>query len=134
MDRRLDPGDLVCARPQIGLGSSGHLSLADLAQPREEIRLDGSELLLVDLAHLEAHLRREQLLAQAGIVVQLGFRRLRELAEDELDPAHDHLVEDDHFSFARSSFKRMLTKLYGGHGPVYLNVSLSYLAPMAFTF
>ena len=26
---------------------------------------------------------------------------------------------------ARSSFSRMLTKLYGGHGPVYLNVSLS---------
>ena len=28
-------------------------------------------------------------------------------------------------SRARSSFSRMLTKLYGGHGPVYLNVSLS---------
>src|SRR5439155_18723533 len=26
---------------------------------------------------------------------------------------------------ARSSFSRILTKLYGGHGPVYLNVSLS---------
>src|SRR6185503_4806933 len=26
---------------------------------------------------------------------------------------------------ALSSFKRILTKLYGGHGPVYLNVSLS---------
>jgi len=26
---------------------------------------------------------------------------------------------------ARSSLSRMLTKLYGGHGPVYLNVSLS---------
>jgi len=35
--------------------------------------------------------------------------------------------------FARSSLRRMLTKLYGGQGPVYLKVSLSNRAPISFT-
>src|SRR4029453_2346256 len=34
---------------------------------------------------------------------------------------------------ARSSFRRMFTKVYGGHGPVYLNVSVSYCWPISLT-
>src|SRR5439155_27098796 len=57
-----------------------------------------------------------------------------DLAEDELDAAGQQAVDDDHFpSFALSSLRRMLTKLYGGQGPVYLKVSLSYLAPICLT-
>ena len=63
------------------------------------------------------------------VVVQLGVDRGGDLVEDEPQAADEEGVEDEHVEpsrqCARSSFSRMLTKLYGGHGPVYLNVSLS---------
>src|SRR5439155_1661501 len=111
-----------------GVGRLAALPLADLAQPGQVVRSQRAELLLVDLAQLEPHLRGEELLAQARVVVHLGIDRSGDLAEHELDPGGEHAVEDDHFpSFALSSFRRMLTKLYGGQGPVYLKVSLSCL-------
>ena len=58
-----------------------------------------------------------------------GVDRRDDLVEDEPQAADQERVEDEHgrsrAQCARSSFSRMLTKLYGGHGPVYLNVSLS---------
>src|SRR5207302_1326076 len=130
VDRRLDSGDLHLA----GTGRLAQLTFADLPQAAEEVRFDRAELLLADLAQFEPHLRGKQLVAQMRIVVQLGIGRRGELAEHELDATDEHAVEDDHFpSFARSSLRRMLTKLYGGHGPVYLKVSLSYFAPICLT-
>src|SRR5439155_19383455 len=48
------------------------LPLADLAQPRQHVLLEGGEFLLRDLAQFQPHLRRQQLLAQLAVVVQLG--------------------------------------------------------------
>src|SRR6266436_7749989 len=130
VDGRLDAGDLRFARP----GRLATLPFADLAKPGEKVRLQRAELRLADLAQLEPHLGREQLLAQPRVVVQLGIDRRGDLAEHELDAAHEQAVDDDHFpSFALSSLRRMLTKLYGGQGPVYLKVSLSCSAPICFT-
>ena len=93
-------------------------------------RFDLGELVVGDLAELEPHLRFEQLLAQRRVVVHLGLGGRDDLVEHEPEAADQQRVEDEHRRSvrpARSSFSRMLTKLYGGHGPVYLNVSLSKL-------
>ena len=77
------------------------------------------ELLLGDLAELETHLGGQELLAPHGVVVHLGLDGGGDLAQHELDAPDQKRVEDDHSeSLARSSFSRMLTKLYGGQGPV----------------
>src|SRR5262245_18105914 len=95
------------------------LPLANRTDPRQEIALDLGELPLGDLTELEAHLRCQQLLAPHGVVGHLGILRRGNLAQDELEAADQEAVEDDHSdSRARSSFRRMLTKLYGGQGPV----------------
>src|SRR6185295_15517859 len=102
------------------------LLLPDLAQPGQDVALQPDELLFVHLAELELHLRRQQLLAQRLLVVHLGVHRRSDLVEDETEAADQQAVEDDHSaSEARSSLRRMLTKLYGGQGPVYLKIRFS---------
>src|SRR5438067_10186167 len=94
-----------------------------------------SDVCSSDLQLLEAHLGLEQLIAQRGIVVHLGLGGGDHLVEDEAKAADQQGVQDEHVRpYALSSLSLMLTKLYGGHGPVYLNVSLSKRAAIAFTF
>ena len=78
------------------------------------------------VAQLEAHLGREKLLLERALVVHLRLDRGRDLVEDEAQPAHEQTVDEDQSaSAALSSLSRILTKLYGGHGPVYLNFRFS---------
>ena len=121
---------VVARRERRGAGTLP--PIADLAQAREDVRSSSSNSSWRHLAELDPHLRREQLLAQRRVVVQLGVDRRGDLVEDEPQTADQQRVENEHASIdrrcrqcARSSFSRMLTKLYGGHGPVYLKVSLS---------
>src|SRR5688572_26588654 len=103
-------GDL---RPRHLEGAGGRrptpAPVPDLGDAPEELGLDAPEFRLVDLAHLEPHLGREELLAQRGVVVHLGLHRGGELLEDEAQAADEERIEDDHL--ARSSLRRMLTKL-----------------------
>jgi hypothetical protein len=46
------------------------------------------------------HLRREQLLLEGGIVVQLGIGRSRELVQHEPQTADQKGIEDEHYSNA----------------------------------
>ena len=89
------------------------------------------ELFVGDLAALELHLRLEQPLALALGIVELGVGNRRDLVEHERDAVDEEAVEQKHQT--RSSFNRMFTKLYGGQGPVYLNVSLSCSAAIDLT-
>jgi hypothetical protein len=82
--------------------------LPDLAQARQELSFDRGEPFLVDLAQLESHLRREQLLAQRRLVDPLRLRGVCHATQHPADAADEESVEEDH---ARSSFRRMLTKL-----------------------
>src|SRR5713101_6255000 len=106
------------------------LGALDLADAREDVGFGFGERLVGDLAQLQAHLRLEELLAQHGVVLHFLLRRGHDLVEDEPDAPDEKRIEDDH---ARSSFNLMFTKLYGGQGPVYLNVSLSNLPAIDFT-
>ena len=116
---------------------SAALPLADLAQAREHVALDVGELLLGDLAELEPHLGLEQPLAERASRRAARPRRPRRpcRARSACPPTSSESRINTRLAsrFARSSLRRMLTKLYGGHGPVYLNVSLSNRAPIAFT-
>src|SRR5688572_3635527 len=103
----------------------------DLADPIEDVRLDRGEFLFGDLAGLQLHLRLEEPLALALGIVELGIGNRRHLVEHERDAVDEKAVEQKHQT--RSSFNRMFTKLYGGHGPVYLNVSLSCSAAIDLT-
>src|SRR5687768_5733082 len=96
-ERRFDARDPVL--PGLQGGALG--ALADLPDALEQLALDLGELRVVDLAQLQAHLCREQLLAQHAVVVELRVHRLRELAEDELDAADEEGVEDDHAASVR---------------------------------
>src|SRR5262245_55676294 len=125
---RLDPRDLhVLLRD--GGGVAAALARLDLADARDDLRFEIVDLLLRQLAQLEAHLRVEEPLAQHGVVVELRVDRGGELVEHEPHAGDEQRVDDQH-QCARSSFRRMLTKLYGGHGPVYLKVSFSYCCPI----
>src|SRR5205085_10357363 len=133
LERGFDAGDAVVLGRQGG-GAGALPAIADLAQPLEDCRLERVELVLAQLPEFEPHLRREQLLAERRIVVQFRIDGGGDLVEDETEAADEDRVEDEHVGpslvsvagqCARSSFSRMLTKLYGGQGPVYLNVSLS---------
>ncbi len=86
---------------------------------------------VADLSGLELHLRLEQPLALALGIVELGVGNRRDLVEHERDAVDEEAVEQKHQT--RSSFNRMFTKLYGGQGPVYLNVSLSCSAAIDLT-
>jgi hypothetical protein len=97
--------------------------LSDLAEPGQDVRLHRRKLLVAHLSQLDAHLRREQLVAERRLVVQLRVDGSSDLVENEPQSADEQRVQDD--QWARSSLSRMLTKLYGGQGPVYLNVNLS---------
>src|SRR5436190_13424146 len=123
----LDAGDFVFR----GHPDGRPMPTLDLADAREDAAFDLGEFGLCDVAELELHLRFEQLLAQRRVVVRLGFGGRDDLVEDEPQAADQHGIQNEHH--ARSSFNRMFTKLYGGHGPVYLNVSLSNLPAIAFT-
>src|SRR5581483_10250171 len=83
------------------------------AEPREQIALEPGELVVRELAELEAHLCLEQLLAEGGVVLHLGFRGRGDLVEHETERADEQAVEDEHGpgGYARSSFSRMFTKL-----------------------
>src|SRR5690606_1496790 len=96
------------------------LRLADRTQPREDLSLDLREGGFVDLAQLEPHLRIEELLAERLLAVaKLGLGRGDDRVEHESHAVREQAVEKDHRSSStRSSLRRMLTKLYGGHGPV----------------
>ena len=77
---------------------------------------------------VDAELNDEQRIREDLLAAQMRHE-LGEIDENELAA-----IEHDHSeSFTRSSLRRMLTKLYGGQGPVNLNVSASYLAPIFFT-
>ena len=52
-------------------------------------------------AELDAHLRREQLFAERGVVVQLRLDSRRDLVENEPDAADQERVEDDHSASGR---------------------------------
>src|SRR5687767_11216734 len=84
-ERRFDARDLVLT----GFEGGALRALADLPDALEQLALDLGELRVVDLAQLQAHLRGKQLLAQHGVVVELGVDGFRELAEDELDAADE---------------------------------------------
>ena len=112
------------ASTPVTLNAAGRLRAALLPRPDfpdagQEILLGLGELRLGDLAELQAHLGGQELLPPHRVVGQLGVHRGRDLPEHELEASDEEGVEDDHSdSRARSSFRRMLTKLYGGHGPV----------------
>src|SRR5688500_1239684 len=110
----------------LGLGAG-----FDLADALEYIALDGGEVVFCYFAGLELLLRLEQTFALALGVSQLGIGNRRNLGEHERNAVNQKAVEQKHQT--RSSFNRMFTKLYGGHGPVYLNVSLSCSAAIDFT-
>src|SRR5712691_2874826 len=64
-------GGLHARDPHLARRGRGRLvALPHLADPREHVRLRLAELLLRDLAQLQPHLRRQQLLAQHGVVVE----------------------------------------------------------------
>src|SRR5205085_6389015 len=68
----------------------------DLAHARQQLTLECGELRLAHLAELQAHLRRQQLLAKRVDVVHLLVDGVGEPAQHELDPADQQRVEDDH--------------------------------------
>src|SRR5947209_8511994 len=71
----LDTGDLDLAGRRRGRG----VALTDVADAGEQVGLGIRELLLRDLAELQAHLGGQELLAQEGVVVELGVDGLDEL-------------------------------------------------------
>src|SRR5262249_44875886 len=92
VESRLDARDAHLTRRR----RRPELALADLAQACEQIGLDGGELLVRDLAELQAHLRGQQLLAQDAVVVELAVDGSGNLAQHELQAAHQERVDDDH--------------------------------------
>ena len=93
-ERRFDSRDLVVARREGG-GRAPLAALADLAQSRQDVRFEHRELLLAHLAELDAHLGRQQLLAQRRVVVELGVDRGSDFIEDEADAADEERVEEE---------------------------------------
>src|SRR6266542_3152759 len=92
----LDAGDLVVLRRE-RRGPGTLPPIANLAQARENLRLELVELCLAQLSELHAHLRRQQLLAKRGVVVQLGIHRRGNLVEHEPQPADEHRIEYEHW-------------------------------------
>ena len=111
------------------LGLRARLDFADSA--RRRLLSTAANSSSVNLARLELHLRFEQTFALPIGIIHLRVGDRRDLVEHELDAVDEEGVEQKHQT--RSSFSLMLTKLYGGHGPVYLNVSLSCSAAIDFT-
>src|SRR3954468_2924743 len=94
-ERRLDAGDLhLLRRDRRGLAAA--LPRLDLADADDDVGFQVVELLLADLADLEAQLRHEQALAQDAVIVQLGLDRRRDLVEHEADARDDQAVDDEH--------------------------------------
>ena len=98
---------------------------ANIVQPRQQIGLEAGKLVFADLSDFEAGVGSKELLVQGRFVVHLGIDDRRHLVEHEPQTADQQRVEQEHGYWALSSFSLIFTKLYGGHGPVYLNVSLS---------
>src|SRR4051812_32692448 len=66
-------GGLHARDPHLARGRRGRgVALAHVADPGQEVALDLPELRLVDLPELQPHLRGQELLAQDGVVVELG--------------------------------------------------------------
>ena len=65
------------------------LALLDLADADQDVGLELVELRLRHLAELDLHLRREQALAQHGVVVHLRLDRRHDLVEDEAHAGDD---------------------------------------------
>ena len=70
-------------------GFTAALAFPDLADAREDVRLQLVEFLLVHLAELDLHLRRQQPLTEHRVVVHLRLDGGRDLVEDEPDPADE---------------------------------------------
>ena len=98
---------------------------ANIVQPREQIGLEAGKLVVADVSDFEPGVGSEELLVHGRFVVHLGVDDSRHLVEHEPQTADQERIEQEHGYWALSSFSRIFTKLYGGHGPVYLNVSLS---------
>src|SRR5678815_657671 len=100
----------------------------------------------IDVAELEAHLQFHEILLHRGVVGELFLHDALHLPQRPFDPGdgagdreEQKLREEAHGLSANqsafSSLSLMLTKLYGGHGPEYLNVSSSsYLRLVSLTF
>src|SRR5258705_110012 len=94
-ERGFDAGDCVVFRRE--RRSAGTLPpIADLPQSRKDVRLELIELFLTHLTKLDTHLRRQQLVAQCSIVVQLGIHRRGNLVEHESQAANQQGIEYEH--------------------------------------
>src|SRR5581483_3197370 len=89
----LDAGELPVERRERLAAAA---PLLQLANARQHLALGLREFLFGDLAQLEPHLRRQQLLAQPLGVVHLLVDGGRDLPQHPLDPADQHAVEDEH--------------------------------------
>jgi len=68
-------------------------ALLDVADPGEQIGFDLAELLVRHLPHFALHFRLEQLLAQHGVVVQLGLGGRRDRPEHPAKEGSQHEVK-----------------------------------------
>jgi hypothetical protein len=84
-------------------------TLADFPQAAQDVRLERLERFVAHFPEFDAHLRREELIAERTFVVQLGVDGSGHLVQHEPQSTDKQGVEDD--QWARSSFNRMLTKL-----------------------
>src|SRR3954447_7309306 len=91
-----DTGDLHVARRDDGRLASA-LPLSDLANPRDDLRLQLVERVLGHLTEFDAHLRRKQLVAQLPFVVQFALDRRRDFIEHETDAADEETVNYQHW-------------------------------------
>src|SRR6266567_2639232 len=100
------------------------------AQATHDVRLLRLVLGLVDLALLQPQLQQEQVISDPVLVVELPLREVLDLAEDKAesrkrqrDRRCQQLQQHQELTADRSSLRRILTKLYGGQGPLKLNRS-----------
>src|SRR5207245_1969681 len=90
-----DEGGLHARDLQLaGPGRGCCVALPHLADARQQLSLRLAELLFRDLAQLQAHLRGEELLAQHGVVVELGVDGLDQLVQHEAHAADQQAVDE----------------------------------------
>src|SRR4051812_10807172 len=95
LECRVDAGDGVIPRREC-CGGGTLPPVADVAQARQDVRLEAVEILLRHLAEFNPHLGGQQLLAQGGVVVHLGIDRGSNLVEHEPQAAHEERINDEH--------------------------------------
>src|SRR5688500_7230630 len=94
-ERGIDARDLVLGGRE-GRRSGALAARANLAQPRQDVRLEGVEFRLAHFSEVQPHLRGEQFLAQVRVVVELGVDSGGDLVENEAEAADQDRVEDEH--------------------------------------